>query len=77
MAMVKERLKVDWTSVNRTAFIDAMIRGAEKWYFHCAVDIDCEGLRETHQLRIRQAAITESACGAEEEVRYFQRSKEQ
>ena len=77
MAMVKERLKVDWTSVNRTAFIDAMIRGAEKWYFHYAVDIDCEGLRDTHQPRIRQAAIAESACGTEEEVRHFQRSKEQ
>ena len=25
MALVKERLKVDWTSVNRTAFIDSMI----------------------------------------------------
>ena len=29
MALVKERLKVDWTSVNRTAFLDAMIEVQE------------------------------------------------
>ena len=33
MAMVKERLKVDWTPVNRTAFIDAMIEVQESGIF--------------------------------------------
>ena len=43
--MVEERLKVDWTSVNRTAFIDAMIEVQEGGFKtdsdFCAVDIDC------------------------------------
>ena len=30
--MVEERLKVDWTSVNRTAFIDAMIEVQESGF---------------------------------------------
>ena len=33
MALVKERLKVDWTSVNRTAFIDSMIEVQESGVF--------------------------------------------
>ena len=43
--MVDERLKVDWTSVNRTAFIDAMIEVQESGFKtdsgFCSVDIDC------------------------------------
>ena len=33
MAMIKERLKVDWTSANRTAFIDAMIEVQDSGIF--------------------------------------------